>query len=298
VTGGRQPIVGAAIALSGIILASTVLTARDRRWPLPPVSDRLLYLQSGRSAARFLASFDTLAADVYWIRAIQHYGRDRVSNRTTDRFQWLFTLLDLATTLDPHFNIVYRFGAIMLAMELPDGPNRPDQAIALLEKGLANNPTRWQYAHDIAFVHYWHTGNYPEAARWFIRAAGMPGAPGWLGPLAATTFAQGGDREGARKLLQGLLGADEQYIQVAAARSLDQLKALDDIDALQKLVEAFRQSHGRYPDGWSDLIRAGVLRTVPVDPAGTEYSYLMDAHRVTISPKSSLAPLPRTFSRQ
>ena len=96
-----------------------------------------------------MLSFDALAADIYWIRAIQHYGRDRKPSQPTDRFELLQPLLDLTTTLDPHFNIAYRFGAIFLSLEPPNGPGRPDQAIALLEKGLANNPTRWQYAYDI-----------------------------------------------------------------------------------------------------------------------------------------------------
>ena len=69
-------------------------------------------------------------------------------------------LLDLTTTLDPHFNIAYRFGAIFLVHEPPNGPGRADQAIALLEKGSRRNPTRWQYAHDIGFIHYWYTGDY------------------------------------------------------------------------------------------------------------------------------------------
>ena len=49
--------------------------ARARRgYPLPPPAERLLYLRSGKAANRVLLSFDALAADIYWIRTIQHYG--------------------------------------------------------------------------------------------------------------------------------------------------------------------------------------------------------------------------------
>ena len=75
------------------------------------------------------------AADVYWIRAIQHYGGERLSTAADRNFELLFPLLDLATTLDPYFTIAYRFGAIFLSEPLPGGPGRPDQAIALLRKG-------------------------------------------------------------------------------------------------------------------------------------------------------------------
>ena len=36
--------------------------------------ERLLYVRSGEAAKRIALAFDVLAADVYWIRAIQHYG--------------------------------------------------------------------------------------------------------------------------------------------------------------------------------------------------------------------------------
>ena len=39
--------------------------------------ERLLYVRSGEAAKRIALAFDALAADVYWIRAIQHYGGDR-----------------------------------------------------------------------------------------------------------------------------------------------------------------------------------------------------------------------------
>ena len=38
------------------------------------------------------------------------------------------------TTLDPYFNIAYRFGAIFLGERYPGGPGRPDQAVALLAR--------------------------------------------------------------------------------------------------------------------------------------------------------------------
>lgn len=283
-----------ALAIAG---AATVLSAREATRPLPVSNERLLYLRSGRTADRLFLTFDALAADVYWIRSIQHYGRDRKSRRE-GRFELLQPLLDLTTTLDPYFNVAYRFGAIFLAMEPPNGPGRTDQAVALLEKGLRTRPDRWQYAHDIGFVHYWYTGNYVEAAAWFERAADMPDAPDWLRPLAAVTRASGGDRQGARQLLEELAGSDEPYLRQAAERGLAQLRALDAIDALQGLVERYRQAAGRLPGHWMDLVHAGMLRGLPADETGTPFVYDPDAGQVRLSPESQLAPLPRGLERR
>ena len=129
---------------------------------------------------------DALAADVYWIRALQHYGGDRLSKTRERKYEQLYPLLDLTTSLDPYFTIAYRFGAIFLSEAYPGGPGRPDQAIALLRKGIEAQPTKWQYYHDIAFVHYWQLQDMGGAARWFRMAAAQPGAPNWLEPVAAS----------------------------------------------------------------------------------------------------------------
>ena len=43
------------------------------------------------------------------------------AHRGSDEYQLLYPLLDITTTLDPHFNIAYRFGAIFLSEPYPGG---------------------------------------------------------------------------------------------------------------------------------------------------------------------------------
>lgn len=289
-------VAGAVLALVGA--AAAVLDARDRRAPLPVSQERLMYLRSGRTADRLFLTFDALAADVYWMRALQHYGRDRKSPRVDGRFELLQPLLDLTTTLDPHFNIAYRFGAIFLSMDAPNGPARPDLAIELLAKGLAQRPDRWQYAHDIGFVHYWHTGDFAQAAGWFERASKMPGAPDWIRQVAAVTLVEGGDRSGARQILTELVGAEESYIRAAAERSLAQLQALDAIDALGGVVDRYLAATGELPRGWQDLVRLRYLPGIPVDQTGVPFAYDAGSGVVTIGAQSDLRPLPHGLEKR
>jgi tetratricopeptide (TPR) repeat protein len=292
VTRGRRRVAVAGI-LVGLGLASTILHGRERAYPAPPPTARLLYLTSGRTAARAMLSFRALGADIYWIRAIQSFGRDRQNLRLPDRFALLHPLLEVTTSLDPHFNIAYRFGAIYLALGRPEGPGRPDQAIALLHKGLTNNPDRWQYAYDIAFIDYWYTGDFQGAAEWFGKAASMPNAPGWIQPLQALTLVRGGDRDTARTLLNELRKSDQAYIRQDADRGLLQLQALDEIDQLQAIVERFHEERQAYPASGGEFMRASGLRAAPRDPMGYPFVYDSGAHRVLINPQSSLNPLPK-----
>jgi len=288
--------IAALVAVTALLFAVAVLHARDTSGNTSEETDRVLYVRSGTVASRLYLSFDAIAADLYWIRAIQHDGHERRSSRTVGRFSLLEPLVDLAVTLDPKFNIAYRFGAILIALEPPNGPGRPDQAIAILEKGLAANPDRWQYAHDIGFVHYWYTGRFDEAAGWFTRAAAMPGAPRWLGPLAAVTLAQGGDRQGARRLLVELAATSDGYIRRSAERGLAQLQALDDLDRLQTLVHDHVVRTGEHPAALTDLGTTALPALV--DAAGRPYTYDAARGTVSLAADSPLSPLPRMFNRR
>ena len=305
---GAAAVVSALALVAGLALAAVTLRAGDLSYTLPAPAQRVLYVRSGKVASRLMLSFRPLAADIYWIRTIQHYGRDMKSARATGRFELLEPLLDLTTTLDPHFNIAYRFGAIFLATPPPAGPGRPDQAVALLEKGIRNNPDRWQYANDAGFVYYFKaaeeydpdqtTKDYQTAADWFERSAKMPGAPEWLVPIAALTRAQGGDRPTARVLLNQLAQSQEEYLRKAAFRGLQQIQALDWIDSLQDLVEIHHKQKGAYPATWMDMLRAGSLKAIPGDPTNAPFMLDPDNHLVTLNPHSSLGPLPRIPARK
>jgi len=214
---------------------------RETSYVLATPEDDALYLRSGKAARRLTVAYQTLAADVYWIRAIQYYGGTKRSISTEQppaeaappprRYDLLYPLLDLTTTLDPRFHIAYRFGAIFLAEPFPGGPGRPDLAIALLEKGLREQPDKWDYMQDIGFVHYWWRHDYESAAVWFNRASDVPGAPWWLRSMAANMLAQGGDRQSSRMMWEAIRessGIDwlRHIVQVLAAAVIVMVAAM------------------------------------------------------------------------
>jgi hypothetical protein len=252
----------------------------------------LLLVRSGTVLEKAALSFDALLADVYWIRALQYFGGMKRTAGGARRYALLHPLLDIATTLDPHFNIAYRFGAIFLTEAYPNGPGRPDLAVRLLEKGIAANPKKWQYVMDIGFVHYWWLHDYQAAARWFKRASGMEGAPWYLESLAANTLVLGGDRQASRYMWQQIYqSADNDWLKQDARRRLVQLDALDQIDDLEEGLRRFTAATGVRPASWTELVQRGVLRGEPVDPAGAPY-LLIDGSKVTVASSSPLYPLP------
>ena len=287
-------------AIVMVLLLGAVIglqAARERLQPrgLPAgVTGNLLYVRSPAAMARMALSYRSVLADAYWIRAVQHYGRTKRAATGEKTYDLLYPLLDLTTSLDPKFNIAYRFGSIFLTEPPPGGPGRPDLAIALLKKGLAAQPLRWEYAEDIGFVYY-RARDYVKAADWFRAASKIQGAPAWLEPLEAVTRTRGGDRQTARTLWTALLegaGSQEEWMRKEAVRRLSQLNALDQIDQLQALVKNYAQRTGDLPKTWADVVRRGFLRGVPLDPTGHPYALNPYWGIVTVDPASPLSPLP------
>jgi hypothetical protein len=296
----RTPVVVvAAAALFGG--AASLQRVREQRYSRPTTTiDESLYVTSGSTARRLTAGYSAVAADLYWIRAIQYYGGIKLrlapsragapangESQGRSDYKLLYPLLDLTTTLDPHFSIAYRFGAIFLAEPYPGGAGRPDLAIALLEKGLRDRPDKWEYMQDIGFVHYWWRHDYKAAAQWFERAASAPGGPWFMRSMAATTLAEGGDRRSSRQLWESIRqSADNDWLRNEAERRLLQLRALDEIDALQAIVDKVTATNRMPPRDWA----AAGARGVPPDPSGTPYELVNG--RVQVSRQSPLFPLP------
>jgi tetratricopeptide (TPR) repeat protein len=292
-TGRRQSLLFAAALTAILALATAVQLMRDRAYAFADVDDSVLYVRNGDVMRRVALSHDAALADVYWIRALQHYGRERLKPAGERRYQLLYPLLDLTTTLDPRFTVGYRFGAIFLSEPHPGGAGRPDLAIALLQKGIAANPGKWDYYHDVGFIYYWNLHDYRKAAEWFTRGGALPGAPWWLNTYAAVMLSRGGDRQASRAMWHRLAETeDNDWLRQTAQLRLLQLDAMDQIDALDRVVNEFARLTGKGPTSWEQVAAQGLLRGIPVDPTGTPYTLDFSKGDVNVAPWSRLHPLP------
>ena len=273
-------------------LSAATQLARDRAFPESTTGGDVLYVTSSEMMQKAALSYDSLLADAYWIRALQHYGRERLRPPSEAKFDLLYPLLDITTTLDPRFVTGYRFGAIFLSEAHPGGAGRPDLAIELLKKGIARNPQKWDYYLDIGFIYYWHLHDYKQAAAWFTRGGELPGAPWWLKTYGAVMLTRGGDRQASREMWVQIGQSESEWLQKTAQLRLAQLDALDQIDALQRASEAFSARSGQTARSWEQLVAAGFVRGIPLDPAGTPYMLDAATGDVGLGRGSSLAPLP------
>jgi hypothetical protein len=250
--------------------------------------EEVLYLWSGEHVKRLSPGFETLAADIYWLRTVQYFGGERRFAREK-RFELLQPLVDIATTLDPRLEIAYRYGAIFLCEPFPVGAGRPHEGVALLEKGVRHLPGSWRLRQDLGFFIHLFLGDTKRAAAVLNEAAEVPGAAFWLRMMAADLLTKGGSRADARHMWQQMYEQAEEGIIKANARArLEILDSLDAADRLSGRVEAFERGRGRRPARLAELREKGLWDGPLVDASGTPFGYDEKSGRVFISRESPM----------
>jgi tetratricopeptide (TPR) repeat protein len=249
----------------------------------PPVDTKIqeeqLYL-NGATARRISLGFNGLAADWYWMRALQYVGGKildvpdnvQIDNLAQLNLKLLAPLLDTATTLDPQFLEPYEYAAVVL----PDID--PDEAIRITKKGIAANPTAWRLYQHLGYI-YWQQKNFEAAGEAYDQGSRQPGVPAWMLAMKARMAAEGGSRDVAREIYGRMYEqAEDGLVKEMAKRHLLLLDSLNQKDELRKVLSAFRSKLGHCPSSWKEI--EPVLRALkwnldsagaPLDPAGTAY---------------------------
>lgn len=181
--------------------------------------EELMYFPSGAFVRQTALGQESTLADLAWLRAIQYYGHHRLTDRKYDMIGHVF---DIITTLDPQFVQAYVFGAVVLSQDA----GKPDEALALLRKGMRNNPEDWFLAFETGFVYYIVLHDYASAGRYFSLSARLPDAPVFTSRFAAFVEERAGRTETALELWKQVADASEnKYIKEIAEEKVKKLKA-------------------------------------------------------------------------
>jgi tetratricopeptide (TPR) repeat protein len=243
----------------------------DERAAMHQERDELV-LQSGKLVKALSMEHAPLMADFYWTRVVQYYGEKRAKHETN--FELLWPLLDLTTTLDPNLLVAYRFGATFLSEPSPRGANRPDLGVELLERGIRANPEYWRFYEDLGFVYYFEMKDYARASAAFEEGSKNPDAQIWMKVMAAKIAAEGESLSTSIFLWNEVYQATKDpQVKQNALTHLQLLRVEQDCEQLDALGDEFQKRMGHRPARISELVQAGLLPGVPVDPL--KYPYVI-----------------------
>jgi hypothetical protein len=248
--------------------------------------EELMLLPAESQFSRLAGGYSGLLAVIYWTRAVQYYGRHRLAHAKD--YALLGTLLDTATELDPHLLVAYRFGSIFLAGRPPEGSGNPQQAIYLLQRGIVANPSYWRMWQDLGFIYYWDMKDYAHAARAFQTGAERPGALPWMRVLAASVAAAGGEIQTSRILWAEIAHtAGNDQVRRTAELHLAALEAQEELKRLDGVIAMYQQKQRQAPRSLEDLVVAGYLAGIPLDPSGERFVIGPDGH-ASLGPRSRI----------
>lgn len=282
--------------LISAVLIKPVQDHVDARLGAPSKIADILYFASPKVVRSMALGCESLLADIYWMRAIQYYGRREEAEKRMVRYGNLAALLDITTTLDPDLLDAYRFGAIFLSEPEPLGAGQPHEAIKLMDKGIIRHPLAWRLHFDKGFIFFWHMKDYKKAGEVWLAASRLASAPPWMEALAARALSQSGAVETARALWQRQYQESNRAdVKENARNHLISMEVDEQRWTLEFFVEKYRKKFGMRPPRLESLVGARFLKFVPKDPSGVPYQYDRSTGGVRLSPTSKVRYLKMQY---
>ena len=283
------------------VLAATLVRAFEGRidvefeamGPEPDVSS----VWTGPVVRAFSLGFSDVLADLYWLRAVQYYGREKLANAPAS-YADLAPLLETAAELDHRFEIVYRYGAVFLSEQFPVGAGQPEKGVAFLKKGADRNPRNWTLRQDQGLFTFVYLDDAVAGSAVLRQASEIPGSAPWLKPLAAKVLADGGNLEASLQMWTIIRDQSEPgVLRLNAETQLEVVKNRMFTRNVEERITKYRQRTGDLSSTLADLQAKGVISTTR-DLAGVSFDFDLATGTLAVSRDSPLWRRPSGRPRE
>lgn len=179
------------------------------------------YIPPPKAIQYLTAGFKVQVADSLWMRAVQDfdYCNKRISENVCEGNSWLFSVLDLSSTLDPKLEpVMYQTGGLALSILVGD----VEGGAKIFQRGIRVHPGNWEIIYAAAYHALYEEKNKFKASKLYLRASEI-GAPGWTQVLAARLASDEGESEFADKILENMIAQnkDEKLIKRLKTKLLE-----------------------------------------------------------------------------
>ena len=211
-----------------------------------------------------------LLSDFLFLKTMTFIGERLQTKQQLAPDDWNFVShsLDVVTDLDPYFLDPY----ILAQGFFPWDAGQPKEAIRFLKKGFEHMPDQWRLPFYIGFNYFYFLGDYGKGGEYIMEAAKIPGSHGFLPALAARLSYYGGKAKTAILFLRDMVAQTEDP---RLRKTLElRIYALEQADFLETHLELYKKEQGRSASDLSELIAAGYIDRLPVEPYGGEWVIL------------------------
>lgn len=181
------------------------------------------------SVEYFTFGHKEVMADGLWLRSLQdfNYCENKLAEHLCTGNGWLFQMLDVITSLSPHFRMAYSAGSMALTIIISDYSG----ASKLFDKAIRNFPNDWILLYKAAY-HATYEENDPAKAAALLERAAQNGAPDWVYAMSGRLYSQAGKTEMAESVARYLesTGGDPKVIE----RIRERIKERQELQQLQE----------------------------------------------------------------
>lgn len=254
---------------------------------VPPPRD-VLYLPKGDYVKVVAMGFDSMWADVLWLRTLQYFGGHFMGDK---EYPIMDRMLEVITTLEPRFPDAYSFGGMVLQEEM----KQRDKAVSLLKKGIDKNPDNWRLAYELGFLWFEEARQSQDTTKKkyatqqaidaYAIATTRPDCPEYVGRIINQMYYEGGEKDVAVQLWtltkeEAEKKGDKFTAQIAEDKLL-LFKFKEVAEPLQKAVIKYYEKYKKIPPSLQELVSKGLINSVPKDPlTGEPFGYDKNNGRV------------------
>ncbi|TET23059.1 MAG: hypothetical protein E3J76_04365 [Candidatus Aminicenantes bacterium] len=248
----------------GIFMGLKLQINKITREKIPGSS--IIYIPSGKYLKFASFGYSSFIADLIYIWAIQYYSNYSIP----DRYDNLDHIFSIIAELDHRYLDPYEIGAMIAVYEAKD----LSLAFKILDKGLEKNPDQWIFPLQAGHYAQMMTKDYELARKYYKKTMEMDGAPVITRRLYANAAFKIMDYKTAwENWLEIYQTTEDQRIKKIASNQLYQVKAAIDVKTIKEAIEKFKERFGRNPTEQIQLVKHGLLDSLPKDLDGKEYIY-------------------------
>jgi len=226
----------------------------------------IIYIPSGKYLRFATFGFPSFTADMIYIWAIQYYSNYSIE----DRFDYLDHIFSIISELDPHYLDPYEIGSLIAAHEARD----VNTACKILDRGLEKNPKEWIFPFEAGHIAQMVEKDFALAQKYYKRTMEIEGAPALVRRLYANAAFKIMDyKTSLENWLEIYQEAEDERIKKIASNQIYQIKTTIDIKTIEEAIGKFKERFGRNPTELGQLMKDGLLGSLPKDLDGKEYIY-------------------------
>jgi tetratricopeptide (TPR) repeat protein len=223
--------------------------------------------------------FKGVIADYLFLKTMTFLGEKIGKRQDPSEADWdlINQLLERITDLDSLFWDPYLFAETMLAWQA----GMPEKANRLLLKASKYRNTDYRPLYFIGFNYFYFLQDPGRAAKYLRSAARLPNAPYYLKGLAARISLYGDQTDMAIAFLEDILkDTFDPSVRLYLEKRLVTLKI---ICFLEEKVKEYKSVYKTLPGSLQDLVKTGIISSIPDDPYGGRFVLLKNGKVYTTS---------------